>query len=48
MVISYIYFIEVSPLMLHIKFQGNWLNGYGVEHLLRFLPYIGMASILVM
>ena len=44
----YINFIELSPLMLHTKFQGNWPNGYGVEHFLRFLPYIGMASILVM
>ena len=47
-VIIYINFIQLSPLMIHTKFQGNWPNGYGVEHFLRFLPYIGMASILVM
>ena len=34
--------------MLHTKFQGNWPNGYVVEHFLRLLSYIGMASILVM
>ena len=33
--------------MLHTKFHGNWLAGSG-EDFLRFLPYMGMAAILVM
>ena len=34
-VIIYINFIELSPLMLHTKFQGNWPNGYGAEHFFK-------------
>ena len=34
--------------MLHTKFQGHWCFGSGEEDFLRFLPYIGMAAILVM
>ena len=34
--------------MLHTKFRGNWPAGSGVEDFLRFLPYMGMAVILVM
>ena len=34
--------------MLHTKFQGHWSIGSGEEDFLRFLPYIGMAAILVM
>ena len=44
----YINFIELTPQMLHIKFQGNRPSGSGEEDFLRFLPYIGMAAILVM
>ena len=34
--------------MLHTKFEGHWCFGSGEEDFLRFLPYIGMAAILVM
>ena len=34
--------------MLHTKFQGHWSTGSGEEDFLRFLPYMGMAAILVM
>ena len=34
--------------MLHTKFQGNRPSGSGEEDFLRFLPYMGMAAILVM
>ena len=34
--------------MLHTKFQGHWPFGSGEEDFLRFLPYMGMAAILVM
>ena len=34
--------------MLHTKFHGNRLPGSGEEDFLRFLPYMGMAAILVM
>ena len=33
--------------MLHILFQGHWSVGSG-EDFLRFLPYMGMAAMLVM
>ena len=33
--------------MLHAKFQDNRTSGSG-EEFLRFLPYMGMAAILVM
>ena len=33
--------------MLHMKFQGHRLFGSGEEDFLRFLPYMGMAAILV-
>ena len=33
--------------MLHTKFEGNRAFGSG-EDFLRFLPYMGMAAILVM
>ena len=33
--------------MLHTKFQGHWSIGSG-EDFLRFLPYMGMAAMLVM
>ena len=34
--------------MLHTKFHGNRPAGSGEEDFLRFLPYMGMAAILVM
>ena len=34
--------------MLHTKFRGDQLDGSGEEDFLRFLPYMGMAAILVM
>ena len=34
--------------MLHIKFRGNRPAGSGEEDGLMFLPYMGMAAILVM
>ena len=33
---------------MHTKFQGNPPFGSGEEDFLRFLPYMGMAAILVM
>ena len=47
-VIIYINFIELTPQMLHTKFQGNQPSGSGEEDFLRFLPYMGMVAILVM
>ena len=34
--------------MLHTKFQGHWSIGFVEEDFLRFLPYMGMAAMLVM
>ena len=34
--------------MLLTKFQGHWSTGSGGENFLRFLPYIGMAAMMVM
>ena len=34
--------------MLHAKFQDHRTSGSGVEIVLRFLPYMAMAAILVM
>ena len=34
--------------MLHTNFQGHWPFGSGEDDFLRFLPYIGVAAILVM
>ena len=34
--------------MLHTKFRGNWPAGSGEEDFKGFLPYVGMAAILVM
>ena len=34
--------------MLHTKFQGDPAIGSGEEDFLRFLPYMGMAAMLVM
>ena len=35
-------------MMLHTKFHGHWSIGSGEEDFLRFLPYMGMAAMLVM
>ena len=34
--------------MLHAKFQDHRTSGSGKEDFLRFLPYMGVAAILVM
>ena len=34
--------------MLHAEFQDHRTSGSGEEDFLRFLPYMGMAAILVM
>ena len=34
--------------MLHAKFQDHMTSGSGEEDFQMFLPYIGMAAILVM
>ena len=34
--------------MLHAKFQNNRTSGSREENILRYLPYMGMAAILVM
>ena len=34
--------------MLHAKFQNHRTSGSGEEDFLMFLPYMGMAAILVM
>ena len=34
--------------MLHAKFQDHSTSGSGEEDFLRFLPYMGVAAILVM
>ena len=40
--------VVLTYTMLHTKFQGHQSIGSGEEDLLRFLPYMGMAAILVM
>ena len=44
----YINFVELESLMLHAKFQDHRCNGSEKEDFLRFLPYMGVAAILVM
>ena len=44
----YINFVELESPMLHVKFQDHRTSGSGEEDFLRFLPYMGMAAILVM
>ena len=34
--------------MIHAKFQDHRTSGSGEENFSRFLPYLGMAAILVM
>ena len=40
--------VELPYTMLHTKFQGHRSIGSGEEDILRFLPYMGMAAMLVM
>ena len=40
--------VVLAYTMLHIKFQGHRSIGSGEQVFLRFLPYMGMAAILVM
>ena len=47
-VIIYINFVELESPMLHAMFQDHRTSGSGVEYFLRFLPFMGMAAILVM
>ena len=46
-VIIWIIFVVLPYTMLHTKFQGHWSIGSGEEDFLRFLPYMGMAAMLV-
>ena len=46
-VISWINMEVLEHSMLHTNFQGHWPFGSG-EDFLRFLPYMGLAAILVM
>ena len=47
-VIIWTILIVLPYTMLHIKFQGHPSIGSGEEDFLRFLPYMGMAAMLVM
>ena len=40
--------VELPYTMLHTKFEGHRSIGSGEEDFLRFLPYMGMAAMLVM
>ena len=44
----WIILVVLTYTMLHTKFQGHRSIGSGEEDFLRFLPYMGMAAILVM
>ena len=39
--------VVLSHVRLHTKFQDNQPRGSGKEDFLRFLPYMGMAAILI-
>ena len=47
-VIICIILVVLPYIMLYTKFQGHGSIGYGEEDFLRFLPYMGMAAMLVM
>ena len=47
-VISWTTLVVLPYMMLHTKFQGHRSSGSGEEDFLRFLPYMGMAAMLVM
>ena len=40
--------VVLTYMMLHTKFQGHGSTGSGEEDFLRFLPYMGMAAMLIM
>ena len=40
--------VELMSLTIHAKFPDHRPSGSGEEDFLRFLPYMGMAAILVM
>ena len=40
--------VVLPYIMLHTKFQGHQSIGSGAEDFLMFLPYMGMAAMLVM
>ena len=40
--------VVLTYMMLQTKFQGHVYIGSGEEDFLRFLPYMGMAAMLVM
>ena len=46
-VIILIILVVLSYTILHTKFQGHQSIGSGEEDFLRFLPYMGMAAMLV-
>ena len=46
--IIWIILVLLTYTMLHTKFQGHRSIGSGEEDFLRFLPYMGMAAMLVM
>ena len=48
MVTIFIKFKELSPQMLHTKFQSNQPSGSREKDFLGFLPSMGMAANLVM
>ena len=48
MVIIWTTLVELPYTMLHTKFQGHRFIGSGEEDFLSFLPYMGMAAMLVM
>ena len=45
---SHTFINSLRCLLLHAKFQDQRTSGSGEEDFLRFLPYMGMAAILVM
>ena len=47
-IIICIILVVLSYMMLHTKFQDDQFIGSGEEDFLRFLPYMGMAAMLVM
>ena len=47
-VIIWIHLVVLEHPMLHTNFQGHRPFGFGEEDFLKFLPYRGMAAILVM
>ena len=47
-VINCITLIELLYIITHTKFQGHQSIGSGKEDFLSFLPYMGMAAMLVM